>query len=123
MRKKVTRGEFRKAVAEEILARLGPLGFKDYAAGAFGREREGFIQGLGFAHDASMMKFCVSVGFVMPSLWEKTDFVLGAHTPSLVISHRLGQLRNNLTGLETWYHFYTEAELRECFDKVHADFL
>ena len=80
MRKKVTRGEFRKAVAEEILARLGPSGFKEYAPGAYGRGREDLFRASDLRPDASIMKFCVSVGFVLPSLWEKTDFVLGAYS-------------------------------------------
>lgn len=122
MRKKVTRGEFRKIGAEEILCRLGNLGFTEYYAGAFGRRREGFIQGVGLSPDASMMKFCVSVGFVIPALWDKTDFILGSHTTRFEISHRLGEFRDNLTGLEIWYHFYTEAELRACFGRVYADF-
>lgn len=123
MRKKVTRSEFKRIVAEEVLVRLGNLGFKEYGPGTFGRQQEGYVQGLGVSPDVAMMKFCVRVGFVLPSLWDKTAFVLGAHTPALEISHRLGQFRNSLTGLETWYHFYTEGELRACFDRVHDDFL
>jgi len=122
MRKKVTRSEFRRIATDEVLTRFGPLGFTEYDACAFGRERDAFIEGFGLSPDLSVMQFYVSVGFLIPALWDRERFILGGHSPGFEISHRLGHFRNNLTGLQTPYHFYTASELRACFNKVYTDF-
>lgn len=122
-RKKVTRTDFRAIVAEEVTNRFGSLGFKEHDAGAFGRAHTGFIQGFGVTPDSSLMKFCVSVGVLIPALWVKEDYLLGIHAPGFKISHRLGEFRNSFTGIDTWYHFYTSTELRSCFDTVRDDFM
>ena len=115
---KVTAREFERIATVEMLRRFEALGFKDFGNCAFGREREGFIQGVGLAADRSVMKFHVSVGFVIRCLEERRDFVLGTHSPGLEVSHRLGEFRKNMRGLETGYHFYTEDELRGCFART-----
>ena len=121
-RNKISRSEFRKLCEEEVASRFGSLGFKEYDAGAFGRERSGFIQGFGLSPDSSLRQFCVPVGVLVPALWKKDDYILGAHAPSFEISHRLGEFRNNCTGIDIWYHFNTERELRSCFDQIYDDF-
>lgn len=99
------------------------MGFEKIKSGAYTKNMQGFLQGISLCPDASVKKFWVPVGLLIPALWEKEKYVLGGHDVGYKISHRMGNFRNNMTGLEQRYFFYIESELRRCFDKVYHDYV
>lgn len=123
MRRKVTKDEFIKIKSEEVPKYFTSLGFVEQEPGAFTRPRQGFLHGFGLVEDRSVVQFCVPVGVTVPAIWPKADFIMQGRYPALEVSHRLGEFRNNMRGLDRWYSFYTADELKEAIKTMHADFV
>ena len=119
----MTKRQFQRLCAQEVPGLFSPLGFTEIEPGAYCRARPGFFHGFGFTFSRSTVRYCVPFGVTVPVIDQRGDFVMQGHYPALLVSHRLGEFRKNMRGVEKWYDCNSPEELKDSLRIVHADFL
>lgn len=122
MRYKLRKAHFEKVSSRCVAELFGPLGFAETDPGAFTRPVEKILQGFGFTLHSSYPQFCVPVGISVPCLRRRMEHVMKGHYPALTVSRRLGEFRNDGSGIEQWYSVSSDEELPMVLQLVHEHF-